>query len=661
MKVRVCQFTEIWSNPWRRKPASLCAGVLAASVLFAIPASVAAQSPYGGNPWVIPGVIQAEDFDDGGQGVGYYDHTWGNDGGAYRSGDVDIATTPLGLYTVGWAGAGEWLQYTVNVTAAGNYTVVARVASAGSGGAFHIEFNGVDKTGSMRVPDTGSWVTYQNLSATVWLEAGVQSMRIVLDSNGSTGAVGNLHFVRFEAGDSGSGGGASSDGGATTGSGSTSGGSTSEGSTAGSVASGSSSFTGSALAIPGTIEAEDFDHGGQGVGYYDHSGGNEGGAYRSSDVDIAVTPMGLYTVGWTGVGEWLNYTVNVTAAGNYTVVARVASAGSGGTFHIEFNGADKTGSMRVPDTGGWGTYQNLPATVWLDAGVQSMRIVFDSAGSTGAIGNLHFVRFEAGSGVSVAPEPPPPPPAPESVAPAPEPPPPSPPPVQPSHSGGGGTLRVMTWNIHFGYAGGWAQAEAIANSGADVVLLQEAQTWDEHMPTTYPARLQQLTGQTWYTVWSEGDCGGCQGNLIMSKYPIISSYTVWLSGTAGTWALVDVGGVRVNVFNIHLEYDDRGKRSSQLLGFMDWTRQFGGPRIAGGDFNSWWDEWWIRQMETEYSDTWQDVTGSDEEGYTLNHAVRFDYLFRAYEGNWRLTPTSAWVNWTGLSDHGMFIADYIVR
>ena len=235
----------------------------------------------------------------------------------------------------------------------------------------------------------------------------------------------------------------------------------------------------------------------------------------------------------------------------------------------------------------------------------------------------------------------------------------------PPAAGQGGRVRVMTWNIHFGHGDPAGQARVIADSGADVVLLQEAQTWDEHMPTTYAARLQALTGQAWQSFWSENDnsncAGGCQGVLVLSRLPIVDRSTATLSGTTASRATIDVGGVRVNVFNIHLEYYDTGKRSAQLQQFMDWTRQFGGIRLAGGDFNSWWDEWWIRQMETEYSDTWQDVTGSDMDGYTLNNAVRFDYLFRSHDEGWRLTPGAAWVQWTGLSDHGALIADYTVR
>jgi endonuclease/exonuclease/phosphatase family metal-dependent hydrolase len=240
---------------------------------------------------------------------------------------------------------------------------------------------------------------------------------------------------------------------------------------------------------------------------------------------------------------------------------------------------------------------------------------------------------------------------------------PAPVPVGPNTTGG--RLRVATWNIQFGHGDPWGQAHEIANSGADVVLLQEAQTWDEHMPSTYPERLRQLTGQAWYTVWSgtaDPNCvQACQGTLILSRFPIVDSRSAMFSGTAGSWAAVDVGGVRVNVFNIHLEYYDTSKRSSQLRQFMDWSRQFGGPRLVGGDFNSWWGEWWIGQMETEYSDTWQDTTGSDEDGYTLNGTVRFDYLFRSHHDSWRLTPTGCWVRWTSLSDHGAVVADYTVR
>ena len=221
----------------------------------------------------------------------------------------------------------------------------------------------------------------------------------------------------------------------------------------------------------------------------------------------------------------------------------------------------------------------------------------------------------------------------------------------------------MSWNINFGYGSPWGQAQLIADSGADVALLQEASTFDEDMPTTYPDRLRSLTGQTWYASWNGNiPCaGGCQGTLILSKYPFAGTATGMFDGTPVGWVAINVGGVRVNLFDVHLEYYDTSRRWSQLLQFMSWAQGVGGPQIAGGDFNSWWGAPWISQMETQYSDTWQDVTGSVGDGYMLNGAVRCEYLVRAYDGNWRLTPTACWVQYTGLSDHSPVIADYTVR
>src|SRR5207237_10706793 len=80
---------------------------------------------YGGMPAAVPGQIEAENFDNGGQGVAYSDTTAGNYGGQYRNTDVDIETTTDtgGGYDVGWIAAGEWLNYTVNVASAGTYTL----------------------------------------------------------------------------------------------------------------------------------------------------------------------------------------------------------------------------------------------------------------------------------------------------------------------------------------------------------------------------------------------------------------------------------------------------------------------------------------------------------------------------------------------------------
>ena len=119
----------------------------------------------------------------------------------------------------------------------------------------------------------------------------------------------------------------------------------------------STPFWGAPAQIPGRIEASDFDNGGQQVAYFDTSAGNSGGEYRPGDVDLQSSSLGGYNVGWVAPLEWLRYTVYVQASGVYTVRFNVASPVQGGTFHLEMNGADVTGPLTIPATGGWQAWQ----------------------------------------------------------------------------------------------------------------------------------------------------------------------------------------------------------------------------------------------------------------------------------------------------------------
>jgi endonuclease/exonuclease/phosphatase family metal-dependent hydrolase len=241
-----------------------------------------------------------------------------------------------------------------------------------------------------------------------------------------------------------------------------------------------------------------------------------------------------------------------------------------------------------------------------------------------------------------------------------------------SSSGGGtsstttGRLRVMTWNIHFGKTPGGAlnlaaQARVMANANADVILLQEVSTWDGDQPDTLPSLLRSLTGQNWSRVWSSHSGSGTgEGTLILTRLPVVSSSISNYYNRGFTRVGVRVNGVIVDIFNGHLEYFDTTRRTNQLRSWMAWMEQFSGPEIAGGDFNAWWGQSWITTMETRYSDTWRDVTGSPQNGHTLNN-VRFDYLFRADDSNWRLAPVSCSVISTSTSDHRPVIAEYRVR
>ena len=324
--------------------------------------------PHGGKAWRIPGTIEAENFDDDGEGVAYRDSDADNNGGQYRPGGVDIEATAdiAGGYNVGWMTAGEWLRYTVSVEQSGTYRLTARVAADGSGGTFHVEFDGIDHTGPLAIPDTGGWQNWVDVVATVTLAAGIQSMKVVADSNDSV--FGNLNYIVL----------------------------------ANTAA--PTPFGGTPWPLPGLVEAENFDAGDEGFAYHDVTAVNEGGQHRATGVDVETTtdtgggvfgvPRGGYDVGWMTAGEWLKYTVSVVNTGTYVLTVRVAAAGPGGTFHIEFDGIDRTGPLTIPDSGGWQAWNFIAVEVNLLGGVQVMRLVADANGATGIFGNVNWVLVQ---------------------------------------------------------------------------------------------------------------------------------------------------------------------------------------------------------------------------------------------------------------------------
>lgn len=149
--------------------------------------------PYNGTPAPIPGMIQAEDFDTGGQTVAYSDSDESNVGGQYRPTEfVDVEHCGEGGYNIGWVSGGEWLEYTVAVAEAGDYVVEIRAASQSqNGSSIRIEFNNEDKA-VIQIPNTGGWQSYQTVSKRVTLSGGEQIMKVIMGD----GAF-NLNYVNI--------------------------------------------------------------------------------------------------------------------------------------------------------------------------------------------------------------------------------------------------------------------------------------------------------------------------------------------------------------------------------------------------------------------------------------------------------------------------------
>ncbi len=141
-------------------------------------------TPYSGTPVLIPAIIQAENYDKGGEGIAYHDVEANNIGLAYRPNEgVDIEASSVG-YDVYWMVAGEWLEYTIQVPTAGNYDIIPYVASVPGFGNFRIFVNNNDVSGKRQVLNTGGWQSWKPMTVNnVLLNAGKQILRFEINTD----------------------------------------------------------------------------------------------------------------------------------------------------------------------------------------------------------------------------------------------------------------------------------------------------------------------------------------------------------------------------------------------------------------------------------------------------------------------------------------------
>ena len=331
-----------------------------------------APTPIGANT-----AIEAENFDSGKEGASYHDLQSANLGGnSYRSGtgvDVISMNDQSSTRAVGIVKAGEWLKYTTTVQATGTYNIEFRIAALGAGGQFHLEVDGKNVTGTLNVTDTKNWNRYTSVIKTgVSLSAGQHTMRLVFDKNGKTGYVGNFNLIRFVKT-----------------------GATATPAPAPAASAAYKAFNLSAGTAT-TIQAEDFDNGANGVAYKDTSSANEGRQYRGTGVDIEKTTDsgGGFDVGYLKQGEWLDYTVNVAKAGAFNFDARIASAFTGGAFHLEIDGKNVTGTLHFTNTGNFQKWTTLRKTgLAISAGKHTIKLVVDSTGGHKFAGNVNWIKF----------------------------------------------------------------------------------------------------------------------------------------------------------------------------------------------------------------------------------------------------------------------------
>jgi hypothetical protein len=164
--------------------------------------------------------------------------------------------------------------------------------------------------------------------------------------------------------------------------------------------------------LPCTVEAEQFDLGGDGVAYDDYEAGNLGTntALRPGEGVDLDTDGGITNVGYTRAGEYLKYSVDTASAGSFSLALRAANPDPAAkAVKISLDGAP-AGQVSVGPTGGWGVYQDFPASapIAVPAGRHVVTIAFEGVGRI----NLDRIAFSAAAPTTTTPTP-----APTTIAP----------------------------------------------------------------------------------------------------------------------------------------------------------------------------------------------------------------------------------------------------
>lgn len=152
-------------------------------------------------------------------------------------------------------------------------------------------------------------------------------------------------------------------------------------------------FLGSPVVITGTVEAEQFDMGGPGIGYHNMAR-NPSSSYRPTRMFITnCDDLGLgYCLDQTRAGDWAQYTINVLVAQTYTIEARVEGIGTNGVFECEFTNSSgfytNTGPLTITST----NWTNVASVVYLPAGTNVMSLHCLTNGSdANHVGRFNYI------------------------------------------------------------------------------------------------------------------------------------------------------------------------------------------------------------------------------------------------------------------------------
>lgn len=149
------------------------------------------RQPYNGESQIIPGVIEAENYDEGKNNDAYYDTDSQNEGGEYRTDGVDVVSVEGG-YAVGYTTSEEWLEYSVNVEKDGIYVFEAVASNGNTNIDITLLLDGKE-IATISGSSTADWDTYSTIRGTTSsVSAGEHILRVKFGSNYN-----NLDMITF--------------------------------------------------------------------------------------------------------------------------------------------------------------------------------------------------------------------------------------------------------------------------------------------------------------------------------------------------------------------------------------------------------------------------------------------------------------------------------
>ncbi len=314
------------------------------------------QRAFGGVPRNLPGIIEAETYNNGEPGVAYHDNTPYNSGWAYNYRDhpVDMDYIPDNKGISVRTDSGEWLAYQVYVSEEAYYTPVIIASTQRNGtGVFRIEAGENQKTPNLSFScQQDGFCRNEFPENKLFFTTGAHTIRIHFENSFDFAAWGLEILCEKER------------------------------------------QPYKTHVMPGTFQAEDYDEGCNGDAYYDAFDTNFFQYYRNDGVDIDTIPGG-YCVADIVTAEWLEYTLNFPQAGIYALEMRYASICDDNQLQLFVDNKAVSDPFTLENTQGKENWKTTSKNFIVDSGTVVLRILFTNADRGLFLDQMTFSLLEA--------------------------------------------------------------------------------------------------------------------------------------------------------------------------------------------------------------------------------------------------------------------------